>query len=110
MTLQRRIDPAITLTMEGNSVLAGVYEGMPSVLAFVAKLAMWIVPESVRLEEIEPHGDRDVVVRAMVRLQGVSGSITTRMVPVYTFTDEGQVVAVSVAALDQRAFDDLVGR
>ena len=100
----------VRLEAVGDNPLAGTYEGMGGVLAFIGRSTQTFAADSVKIEEITPTGDEiHVVVSGDVMLrEGRTEGV--RILQRYRFGKDGKVASiVAEAADDPDEFDRLLG-
>ena len=107
--MQNCMQVGVTLEAHGENPLAGTYEGLGGVLAFIAKSMGVFVPGSVDIKQVEARGDEVQVHVAgdMALLDGRTESILIRQR--YWFTTEAKVARIEAeAAENQEQFDRLL--
>ena len=107
--MQQHMAIDVRLDAVGNNPLAGTYEGLGGVLAFIGRSTNTFVPESVKIEGVSLNGDEvHVVVDGDIRLADGRND-RVRILQRYRFGDNGKVSTIRAeAADDQDEFDRLV--
>jgi len=99
----------VRLEAVGDNPLAGTYEGLGGVLAFIGRSTQTFAADSVKIEEVTPVGDEVHVVVAgdvMLRDGRTEG---VRILQRYRFAKDGKVASiVAEPADDPEEFDRLL--
>jgi SnoaL-like domain len=110
-SMQQHMAFDVRLDAVGNNPLAGTYEGLGGVLAFIGRSANTFVPESVKIVSVSPNSDEvHVVVFGDIRLaDGRTEGV--RILQRYRFGEDGKVSRIRAEAADhQEEFDRLVAQ
>jgi ketosteroid isomerase-like protein len=103
MALQVRLDAI------GDNPLAGTYEGLGEVVAFIGRSMETFVPGSVSISEITPQDDEvRVIVKGEVALRDDT-TAAVRILQRYWFRGDGKIVRMQAeAAADPEGFDRIL--
>jgi ketosteroid isomerase-like protein len=99
----------VKLEAVGNNPLAGTYEGLGGVMAYIGRSMGTFETGSVKVESTERHGDEvRVIVTGEVGLRE-GGTSTVRVQQRYGFREDGRIVRIRTeAAEDPEEFDRLI--
>jgi ketosteroid isomerase-like protein len=107
--MQQTMALDVTLEAVGNNPMAGTYEGLGGVMAFIGKSMATFVPGSVSVEQVEPTDDevRVVVKGEMALVDDTTASV--RILQRYWFGEDGKVSKIRAElAADPEGFDRLL--
>jgi ketosteroid isomerase-like protein len=109
--MQRSMVVDVTLEAVGNNALAGTYQGIGGVIAFIGRSMSTFVADTVKIDGVEARGDEiQVTVTGDVALRN-GGQQTTRILQRYWFTEDGRIARVrNEAADDPDEFDRLLAQ
>ena len=109
-SMQQWMSYGVRLEAVGNNPLAGTYEGVGGVLAFIGRSTQTFATDSVKIEEVVLRGDEvHVLVGGDVLLRG-GATQGVRILQRYRFGRDGKVESiVAEAADDPEEFDRLLG-
>jgi ketosteroid isomerase-like protein len=107
--IQGLVTPDVVVHMPGDNALAGEYSGFGSVLALVARAAVYIEPASVRLLDVDVNEGE--IVAKVEAASGflASGSGTLVLTQRMRFGDDGRISEAWVEPEDLEAWNALIG-
>src|SRR5438105_2104082 len=108
-SMQQWMSLDVTLEALGNNPLAGTYEGMGGVLAFIGKSMATFVTDSVKIDDVFLEGDEVHVLVGgdMALVDG--GTFKVRILQRYRFGRDNKVSWIQAeAAENQEEFDRLL--
>jgi ketosteroid isomerase-like protein len=107
--MQREMAVDVTLEAIGDNPLAGTYQGVGGVLAFIGKSMGTFVTGSVDVQDVETKADEVHVIVAGEMALVHAGTAKVRILQRYWFGDEGKIARIRAeAADDQEEFDRLL--
>ena len=106
--MQKSMAPDVVLEALGDNPLAGTYEGIGGVLAFISKSMSTFIPGTVAVDGVEVVGDEvHVVVRAEMAL--VDGTcVSAKVLQRYRFGPDGRVCWIANEAAENGAEFDRI--